>query len=1160
MQDHADLFRSESRTFAEILALFADGDAFSTALTPAVLCLESCGQYRDYPDTTVKPSLPEVELDFSPKAGPLVLHGQQVLASQPPMSLVTVNEDEFEEEEDYSEEDVAEQPSRPSTTNGPGFAYQQPDLAAVMEQLLASARTTTTTAVTFALPVAPDFKAARRLASDPPATRLTSDLPRAKPRENLKSKSGKGKPEQHVALVKKQSVTNAQRAIAALLQMAEASETSSTTLELPLTSDQEADDLPELETGDESTSDDESRESPTTFKVGVPKDLFDKDDAAQKAAGTAMFSIRAHARMASTTTSNPQARIEIPLTFQHWEYILRVAISLIIATVLVVLIATLSYKCRRAESAPEAPPPRVTEPSEVSGPPAPSEDIVNDVRFLRGPGVSVYKSVAQAVFSNLPEDNFGAFWNALPEGRPEKARLGNEGISALLSALRRAYNPKNGNLALFESLGAHEAQIALIYGCPIAHLLRMTYHDEKGEPAGNSSAFMELVANHASIRSTDPSVDKSAAAMIDIVLTDGTRASTQITYFQLAAAFATSTLPLSLAYIVWKAIGSGTRVHQKLLLTAGALSGGLGNYRNCRCLTGAKADKAAQYVMFGGSATEGVFVEALAVPIDPRVCDFKNMRMTHILFNVTPQEPLEEGHEVTMTYTHNGSFWHVRAQNYDTYHEKECVRFQNQAGEQVAHTPVEGREYVGMVERPGVFSAASCQFMNPYFSYTFEDHGSLPESHTAPKPPHGSKDSEEHPSKKEPDVDQKKPGRNGGRGKKSGSANPATSTGGKQRSVLNMLMACYLSSGVLGATRDRSSWAWRPSAVPDSEFLTQPQLWVNDAPAGAVNTVLETEIVDNFLMVPIRTTIENGLQKGGIAALISDLEATADDLPPAFSIVINDLAGAGTSRLAPLRAFYVEIGATVLAAPYHISGVVPNLRCYGLLAGCTPTAGTMTEDAVRGMAEALSNIQYDFSRLTTLVSFRRLAPSTSWRLALRGREHQTFAVVRSAVGGYIWLNDLSCANVTELNEDDPMPSNFLQVATLNPNHCVTTVHGRILAVSGKWAKATLSQATGLVPAIECDGMLPSSRVKPFTDGNVRGLQMLTRDVSAVAPEERPSWRLQDGTELATSPFMAIGYVGCIAECHQLSAVREDTPGAVSGEGAYYSFRQLPPRL
>ena len=226
--------------------------------------------------------------------------------------------------------------------------------------------------------------------------------------------------------------------------MAEASETSSTTLELPLTSDQEADDLPELETGDESTSDDESRESPTTFKVGVPKDLFDKDDAAQKAAGTAMFSIRAHARMASTTTSNPQARIEIPLTFQHWEYILRVAISLIITTVLVVLIATLSYKCRRAESAPEAPPPRVTEPSEVSGPPAPSEDIVNDVRFLRGPGVSVYKSVAQAVFSNLPEDNFGAFWNALPEGRPEKARLGNEGISALLSALRRAYNPKNG--------------------------------------------------------------------------------------------------------------------------------------------------------------------------------------------------------------------------------------------------------------------------------------------------------------------------------------------------------------------------------------------------------------------------------------------------------------------------------------------------------------------------------------------------------------------------------------------------------------------------------------------------------------------------------------------------------------------------------------------
>ena len=88
-----------------------------------------------------------------------------------------------------------------------------------------------------------------------------------------------------------------------------------------------------------------------------------------------------------------------------------------------------------------------------------------------------------------------------------------------------------------------------------------------------------------------------------------------------------------------------------------------------------------------------------------------------------PTVPLK----VTMTYTHNGSFWHVRAPNYDAYHEKECVRFQNHAGEQVVHTPIEGREYVGMVERPGVFSAASCQFTNPYFSYTFEDRGSPPE-------------------------------------------------------------------------------------------------------------------------------------------------------------------------------------------------------------------------------------------------------------------------------------------------------------------------------------------------------------------------------------------------------------------------------------------------
>ena len=44
--------------------------------------------------------------------------------------------------------------------------------------------------------------------------------------------------------------------------------------------------------------------------------------------------------------------------------------------------------------------------------------------------------------------------------------------------------------------------------------------------------------------------------------------------------------------------------------------------------------------------------------------------------------------------------------------------------------------------------------------------------------------------------------------------------------------------------------------------------------------------------------------------------------------------------------------------------------------------------------------------------------------------------------------------------------------------------------------------------------------------------------------------LSDGTELASKPFIAVGYVGCVAECYQLSAVSDGTPGAISAEDAY----------
>ena len=70
-----------------------------------------------------------------------------------------------------------------------------------------------------------------------------------------------------------------------------------------------------------------------------------------------------------------------------------------------------------------------------------------------------------------------------------------------------------------------------------------------------------------------------------------------------------------------------------------------------------------------------------------------------------------------------------------------------------------------------------------------------------------------------------------------------------------------------------------------------------------------------------------------------------------------------------------------------------------------------------------------------------------------------------------------------------------------------------------------------------------------TRHSTRGLQILTRELSFALPEERPSWRLDDGTVVAERAVIAVGYVGCVAECYALTAAIPRAQGLVLGEGS-----------
>ena len=61
-----------------------------------------------------------------------------------------------------------------------------------------------------------------------------------------------------------------------------------------------------------------------------------------------------------------------------------------------------------------------------------------------------------------------------------------------------------------------------------------------------------------------------------------------------------------------------------------------------------------------------------------------------------------------------------------------------------------------------------------------------------------------------------------------------------------------------------------------------------------------------------------------------------------------------------------------------------------------------------------------------------------------------------------------------------MRENRMAVSTLNPNQCAVSSHRRMLLASTSWTKSSLGDAGGLIPAIECDAMVPISRVKPVT--------------------------------------------------------------------------------
>ncbi|CAE7804275.1 unnamed protein product [Symbiodinium sp. CCMP2592] len=213
------------------------------------------------------------------------------------------------------------------------------------------------------------------------------------------------------------------------------------------------------------------------------------------------------------------------------------------------------------------------------------------------------------------------------------------------------------------------------------------------------------------------------------------------------------------------------------------------------------------------------------------------------------------------------------------------------------------------------------------------------------------------------------------------------------------------------------------------EFLEQPTLWVGDAPADPPALSPHIEVMVDFLMTPVIAAVSSNLRNGGFPALLNYMEVNADDLPPSFSIILRNIAGTTSTlpiayngkvdvydskRHPPPAAYTVHPS----PLPYLPGEAFPPLLCYGLVSVCPTCSGNApTRADVLALANAISRESLDLSSIQVNVYLKRYDPATVWYVAPRGPAPSPFATIRTAIGGFRWLDDLSCSNVSEVNED-----------------------------------------------------------------------------------------------------------------------------------------------
>lgn len=145
----------------------------------------------------------------------------------------------------------------------------------------------------------------------------------------------------------------------------------------------------------------------------------------------------------------------------------------------------------------------------------------DDPRYLPRLIVSVYRHVARQVRGQLDDAVFAIFWQSLSSGQPDMAKAGNDGIQALLTAIGARFNPKTGDSEI--KVGAcSQAQVAVLYGCPLPYLQRLVREKDGHQPTDlNSQYFLQLIQEHTTIRSLDPDVPGSLAVEAQIVCLGG---------------------------------------------------------------------------------------------------------------------------------------------------------------------------------------------------------------------------------------------------------------------------------------------------------------------------------------------------------------------------------------------------------------------------------------------------------------------------------------------------------------------------------------------------------------------------------------------------------------------------------------------------------------